>query len=168
MISADLEAKVIAALAKRFNDDEIGLAFQIIGAWAVTPGKVKSMQNGKAIALLSVSLSLPETVTYTTPATAFNGSIELSVRFELDHTGIALQLFGNSIAELFKAWQAETYQQSFEALDLPEFSVDEVSLGRSEPPMLNRADGLVTVKIPFALSGSYRETPPTPPPTEQP
>jgi len=154
MTSADLESKLISAIDERLVAASVP-SYQIFGPWSITPGTVRNVQSESSVAVVSVSVGTPKCETYTTGTVSFAGSVEIVVRLELDPSGSALSAFASVVDDLFRAWQAETYQQAFTALDIQAFSVGDFSAGAGSPPAVDRVRSLVSVSFPFSISGVY-------------
>lgn len=159
MIAKDLEAKIIAAIADKFAAIDGLPAHQIIGVWQPSiAGAVKNEEDPATVAMIAVAISTASHGTYTAPDVSFRGAVGLTVKIESDPTGSALVQFAEPIEDLFKAWQSDTYQQAFTALDLDNLSVDEISIGDAQPPAIDTRRGTVSLAFPFSISGSYRDT----------
>lgn len=155
MIAQLLEAKVIAALDAAFKDAGVDVSIQLFGAWQKSlADAVKNVENPGFAASCYVVLGNQQRTTYTTPTGSYAGSVTLSVRLERDTDGDLLLRAGEAIENLFTAWQSDTYQAAFEALDINDFSVDDVAVRGGNIPVVDFGRKIVSVNWPFTLSGT--------------
>ena len=159
LIPYRLEKKIIEAISAAISSypDIVGDQFTVSGSWQPSTGLPRwlAAESPSPVHVsVAVGTALPRT--YTIGDVDFPVNVTLFVRTDLDVTGTFLLVFAGILENLFRSWQAETYQQAFEALDIPGgFAVGDVAGSQGSSPTVN--GNLCSVSWPLVIGGSYLE-----------
>lgn len=153
MIPQKLEKKIVDAIKAALEG--VSTPVQIFGAWQPSlVGYLKNHEEADTVAMIAVALGTQQRATFSIGTVGFTGVISLTVRVELDTTGEALLSLAAPIEAMLRAWQGETYQQAFTALDVPGFQLGDISFTGGNAPQFDFVAKTVTVDWPFTISGS--------------
>ena len=159
LIPYELEKKIIAAItaAVSSSSGDANRQFKISGAWqesTAIPRWIAAESPSPVHISVSVGTGLPRT--YTAGDVDFPVNVTLFVRTDLDPSGALLLSCAEILENLFRSWQAETYQQAFTALNVPNgFDVGDVAGAQGSSPTVN--GNLCSVSWPLTIGGSYLE-----------
>lgn len=152
LIARDIEQKVMSAIANTIDGiDDIAIR----GAWANGSGALARWVQGEdgCRAFVSVACASPSQQVYTASTANLACTIAVFLRYELDPNGELMCALAERLEDLFHAWQSETYQRAFDALDTEDFSIDDVAVDGGASPAI--AQGLMTLTYQLTFSGSY-------------
>ena len=155
-VPKELEANVVAAVSAALAAAGIDAdTCEVVGTWqSAAHGYVRWIETGltPAVVCVTVATALPQT--YTSPSVQFAANIELFVRPDKDPQGELLVSIAQTLENMLRTWQAETYQQAFDLLDVAdEFAVGSVSGNQGTAPTVQNER--CSVSWPITISGSY-------------
>lgn len=157
LIPKELEANIVAAVSEAIAPvGGPGVSCAVSGSWqSVTVGLprwIAAETPDPAHIHVAVGTALPQT--FTSGEVDFSVNLSLFIRTDLDPTGEILVAFAEKIEDLLRSWQSQTYQQAFDALDVPgSFVVGDVQGQSGSSPALN--GNIFSVSWPLTISGSY-------------
>ena len=155
-VPKELEANVVAAVSAALAAAGIDAAkCEVVGTWqSAAHGYVRWIESGVTPAAVCVTVATALPPTYTAPSVEFAANIELFVRPEKDPQGELLVSIAQTIENMLRAWQAETYQQAFTLLDVAdEFAVGSIAGNQGTAPFVQNER--CTASWPITISGSY-------------
>lgn len=162
LIPLELEKKIIAAITAAIESraGDYNRQCTISGSWQPSTGLprwIAAETPAPVHVNVAVGTAIPRT--YTAGDVDFPVAVTLFVRTDLDASGALLVAFAEILENLFRSWQAETYQQAFTALNIPNgFAVGDVAGAQGSSPTVN--NNLCSVSWPLTIGGTYLEPQP--------